>query len=57
MVDDKDNLLAWIALNIINRQKRIKLKLRKKGRHDSMRMWFSRGIIYMWGGGRDFVSG
>ena len=57
MVDDKDNLLAWIALNIINRQKRIKLKLRKKGRHDSMRMWFSRGIIDMWGGGRDFVSG
>ena len=29
LVDDKNNLSAYIALNIINRQKRIELKLGK----------------------------
>ena len=56
MVDDKDNLLAWIALNIINRQKRIKFKLKKKKNMISWEWDFLEVSSICEGGGIEFVG-
>ena len=58
MVDDKDNWLAWISLNIINRKKHIELILRKK--KEDIILWecdFLEVSSIHESGGREFVSG